>query len=77
MQGIIDVFWEEDDGLIVLDYKTDAVQLPEELVKWYHVQLECYGQALERIYRNPVSGEGRRVKEKVIYSFKLGEEIRL
>lgn len=77
MQGIIDVFWEEEDGIVVLDYKTDAVQLPEELVKRYHVQLDCYAQALERIYTDPVSREGRRVKEKVIYSFKLGEEIRL
>ena len=25
IQGIIDVFWIEDDGITVLDYKTDRV----------------------------------------------------
>ena len=68
VQGIIDVFFEEEDGLVVLDYKTDAVKTAGELIQRYRVQLDYYAQALEQIY-------GRPVKEKIIYSFKLGKEI--
>ena len=30
VQGIIDVFWLEEDKIVVLDYKTDKVQKAEE-----------------------------------------------
>ena len=33
MQGIIDVYFEEEDGLVVLDYKTDQVKSRKELVE--------------------------------------------
>ncbi len=57
IRGIIDVFWEEEDGLVLLDYKTD--HLPDEdwekvLVDRYHTQLEYYGLALEKMTRKPV-----------------------
>lgn len=77
IQGIIDVFFEEEDGYVVLDYKTDAVQTAEELVNRYQVQLRYYAQALEQLSGYRGNGEGKRVKEQIIYSFKLGEEIRL
>ena len=35
VQGIIDVYFEEADGLVVLDYKTDKVFSSEELVERY------------------------------------------
>jgi ATP-dependent helicase/nuclease subunit A len=75
IQGIIDVFFEEDDGYVVLDYKTDAVDRGEELVNRYKLQLEYYAQALEQLSGYRDTGEGMHVKEKIIYSFKLGEEI--
>lgn len=75
IQGIIDVFFEEEDGLVVLDYKTDAVSAAEELVKRYQVQLAYYSEALAQIYGYEPGGRGKSVKERVIYSFKLGEEI--
>ena len=68
VQGIIDVYFEEEDGLVLLDYKTDRVQTEEELVEKYHAQLEYYAQALERV-------TGKKVKEKIIYSFTLKKEI--
>ena len=68
VQGIIDVFFEEEDGLIVLDYKTDKVRAAGELTEKYHAQLDYYGQALEQLLQKPV-------KEKIIYSFTLREEI--
>ena len=68
VQGIIDVYFEEPDGLVVLDYKTDKVRNAEELKEKYHAQLDYYAQALSRL-------TGKQVKEKIIYSFTLGEEI--
>ena len=68
IQGIIDVFFEENGQIIVADYKTDAVKTPEELVKRYQVQLDYYAEALERL-------TGKKVTEKIIYSFALGQEI--
>ena len=49
VQGIIDVWFEEEDGLVVLDYKTDQVDSPEELTEKYHAQLDYYARALERL----------------------------
>lgn len=70
MQGIIDVYFEEEDGIVVADYKTDRVQSADELVKRYYLQLDYYAEALERL-------TGKPVKEKIIYSFALGKEIAL
>lgn len=70
IQGIIDVFFEEEGRYVLLDYKTDAVETAQELVKRYHVQLDYYAQALEQ-------SSGYRDTERILYSFKLGEEIHL
>ena len=66
VQGIIDVYFEEEDGLVVLDYKTDRVKNVEELAEKYHAQLEYYAKALEQLTE-------KKVKEKIVYSFTLGE----
>lgn len=68
VQGIVDVYFEEEGELVVLDYKTDKVSHASELVNRYHAQLEYYGEALEKM-------TGKNVKEKIIYSFRLREEI--
>lgn len=68
VQGIIDVYFEEPDGLVVLDYKTDQVRTADELKEKYHAQLDYYAQALEQLTEKPV-------KEKIIYSFTLRKEI--
>ncbi len=68
VQGIVDVYFEEEDGLVLLDYKTDRVQSAGELRERYHAQLEYYAKALEHLV-------GKKVKEKVIYSFCLREVI--
>lgn len=74
IQGIIDVFWEEEDGIVVLDYKTDRVDTAKQLSDRYAAQLSLYGEALERIYNS--DGERNiRVKEQILYSFRLGEGI--
>ena len=70
IQGIIDVFFEENGKYVLLDYKTDAVETAEELVKRYKMQLDYYAEALEQ-------SSGYRDTERILYSFKLGEEIHL
>lgn len=68
IQGIIDVFFEEDDGLVIADYKTDRVQTADELRARYQVQLDYYAEALARLTH-------KKIKQKLLYSFALGEEI--
>ena len=68
VQGIVDAWFEEDAGIILLDYKTDRVFTGEELVRRYHIQLESYEMALSEL-------TGRRITEKYLYSFRLGEVI--
>lgn len=68
VQGIIDICFEEDGELVVLDYKTDRVQSPGELAERYHAQLDYYARALEQL-------TGKKVKQKIIYSFALQREI--
>lgn len=70
IQGVIDVYFEEDGELVVADYKTDQVENGKELSEKYAKQLEYYARALQRL-------TGKRVKEKIIYSFRLHEEIML
>ena len=70
IQGIIDVYFEEDGQIVLLDYKTDRIRREEELKERYWKQLEYYAQALEKLL-------SKKVKEKIIYSFALGKEIKL
>ena len=66
IQGIIDVYFEEEGELVVLDYKTDRVSSGEELAARYKTQLDYYAEALLQLTK-------KRVKEKLLYSFALGE----
>lgn len=69
VQGIIDAFFYEDGEIVLMDYKTDRADR-EELVGRYKAQLDYYAETLERL-------TGCNVKEKIIYSFYLNEEISL
>lgn len=73
IQGIIDVFFVEEtknaEEVVVLDYKTDRVDEAKELLSRYKSQLTYYGEALEKLTT-------LHVKEKIIYSFALGAEIK-
>ena len=70
VQGIIDVCFLEDGEYVIADYKTDNVDTMEELVKRYKIQLECYKIAIEKI-------SGIKVRDMIIYSVKLGLEIKI
>ena len=73
IQGIIDVFWIEKDGIVLLDYKTDRVQQAKELIDRYETQLKLYADALERVF----AARKLKVKEILIYSFFLEQLITL
>jgi ATP-dependent helicase/nuclease subunit A len=73
IQGIIDAYFEEDDALILMDYKTDKVAAEggeRELTERYHAQLEYYKRTLEQL-------TGKQVRETYIYSFFLDKVIEL
>lgn len=70
VQGIIDGFYETEQGIVLMDYKTDHLESGQEgiLVERYEKQMELYARALEGIL-------GKRVVRKVLYSFSLDKEI--
>ena len=68
IQGIIDVWFEEEKEIVLLDYKTDQVKSAKELLKLYRSQLDYYAEALEQL-------TDMKVKERLIYSFALKETI--
>ena len=70
LQGIIDAFIMKEEGIILVDYKTDRVKDGEELRNRYQKQIDLYSEALEKIL-------GKKVKRRVLYSFSLGEEVDL
>ncbi|SFB28071.1 DNA helicase/exodeoxyribonuclease V, subunit A [Acetitomaculum ruminis DSM 5522] len=70
IQGIIDVFLYENDEIVLIDYKTDNVRSPKELVDRYTTQMDLYKTALENV-------TGKNVKECILYSFKLNNAIKL
>ncbi len=70
VQGIIDVFFEEDGEIVLLDYKTDSLPYGggEKLAERYNAQMGCYAMAVEK-------ATGKHVKEAVFYSFSLGKTV--
>lgn len=68
IQGIADCLLFEPDGIVIVDYKTDRVREPEELVKRYRTQLQLYRYAIADCFSLPV-------KETVIYSLGLSREV--
>jgi ATP-dependent helicase/nuclease subunit A len=68
MQGVIDTFFIEPEGIVVIDYKTDYVDLKNQeasvakIQQRYANQLHLYGEALSKILQKPV-------KEKWLYLY--------
>jgi len=70
LQGVIDLYFEEGEDLVLVDYKTDRITSANrsELVDKYRVQIVLYKKALEEIL-------GRRVKASYLYLFDCDEEV--
>lgn len=70
VQGAVDVAFEENGNLVIVDYKTDRVKDISKLTELYRKQLEIYKLAMEQSTEMTVS-------ECVICSVHLGEYIKL
>lgn len=66
--GKADLVFVEKGEAVVVDYKTDRTKTKAEFIEAYSGQLDMYRRAMEQILELPV-------KETVIYSLELGEEI--
>ena len=66
LQGVVDCFWIEDGGIVLVDFKTDRTpDGPAAKAAQYAPQLHAYAGALSRMYRLPV-------KEQILYFFDCG-----
>jgi ATP-dependent helicase/nuclease subunit A len=64
LQGVVDCAIIDDDGITVIDFKTDRVTeetLPT-VAQHYRPQVTAYAEALKRIYQKPI-------KEVALYFF--------
>ena len=68
LNGVVDCVLLEEDGLVVIDYKTDRVEETDALAAHYRRQLDVYAKAMEECLE-------KKVKERIIYSFHLGKSI--
>jgi ATP-dependent helicase/nuclease subunit A len=70
LMGVIDCFFYEENGIVLIDYKTDFAtdENMQEIKERYEKQIYYYTEALNRI-------TGEKVKEKYIYLFGNGKII--
>ena len=68
IKGIMDLVFEEDDGLIIVDYKSDRGASAKALSERYRMQLTLYKAAAELTMH-------KKVKAAYLYSFELEKEI--
>ncbi|MCL2663113.1 MAG: PD-(D/E)XK nuclease family protein [Oscillospiraceae bacterium] len=66
LQGVVDCFFEEDNEIVVVDFKTNRVteKNVDKIAQQYSQQLNTYADALHHI-------TGKHVKEKIIYFFSI------
>ncbi len=70
IKGIVDLMYEDADGIVIVDYKSDRGVSAAELRERYRKQLEIYKAALELTI-------GKRVKGLSLYSIELCQEIKI
>ena len=61
-QGVVDCWFEDGQGVTIVDFKTDRIPKPEQ----YRPQVEAYTRALEELL-------GKSVARKALYFFTTGE----
>ena len=70
VQGAVDLVVFEEDGIVIVDFKTDRNQSENELLEVYSMQLKMYALAIQKLYNVPI-------KEMLIYSFALKKAIKV
>jgi len=69
IQGVIDCLFAENDGLVLVDFKSDRVYGdPLKAAEKYRIQLELYARAVEAIRKRPV-------KQAALYFFDGGHTV--
>ncbi len=73
VQGMIDLFFDSDEGTILVDYKSDRLYGTKEereacLLRRYQVQMDYYALAIERL-------RGRQVTESYIWLIREGRAV--
>lgn len=68
LQGCADCVVFEENGILLIDYKTDRMENPQDFIGHYALQLQLYAEAITALYGQPVN-------DKFIFSFHLGQEI--
>lgn len=68
VQGAVDLIFEENGRLIIVDFKTDANKDESAFTQAYSEQLELYSKACEKLLKKPIG-------ELILYSFSLQKEI--
>ena len=68
IKGIIDLMFEEADGIVIVDYKSDRGVSLEKLKERYSMQLKLYKAAIELTTK-------KNVKEAYLYSFEKQDHI--
>ncbi len=72
IQGIIDCYFEEDNHIVLIDFKSDFVTEENytKSLKQYSVQLDYYALAIESLV-------GKKVKEKYIHFFSINKNVKI
>ena len=72
LQGVVDCAIIEEDGITVLDFKTDSVteQTLAAAAERYRLQVATYAQAISKIY-------GKPVKQALLYFFQAGQFVEI
>ncbi|RDY23407.1 helicase-exonuclease AddAB subunit AddA [Romboutsia maritimum] len=70
LRGIIDVYFEEDGKIVIVDYKTDFIneENKNEILDKYKKQLDIYSDVVSKL-------TGKEVKEKYLYLFAIDEAV--
>ena len=72
LQGVVDCAMVDDDGITVIDFKTDYVmeETLSDKTEYYRPQIEAYADAMQRIYQLPV-------KESWLYFFRINRFVKI
>ena len=69
-QGVIDLLIEENDGLVLIDYKTDKETEPQKVREKHTLQINLYTEAVETILK-------KKVKEKYLFMLRDGSFVQI
>ncbi|SFF00171.1 DNA helicase/exodeoxyribonuclease V, subunit A [Paenibacillus catalpae] len=72
IQGVIDCLFEDEHGVVLLDYKTDRIYMKqwEQAAERHRFQLELYAEAIQSVI-------GRPIAESHVFFFDGGKAVKL